>query len=111
MEISEAKTRYNELSKEQKIDFLVRFSHTLTIIGRECYDVDGTGVKHPKSLRYINEMQHRILGVAMGPRGKAKDEKHQDWIVDLMLEHENELLKSQSSWAFEQAISGVAARL
>ncbi len=109
MDISEAKIRYNELSREQKTDFLIRFAHSLTIVGRECYDFDGAGVKHPKSLRYINEMQHRIMGAAMELGGEKEGKRPPDWIIDLMLKHENKLLKARSGWAFEQAISASKA--
>lgn len=107
MDISEAKARYHELGMDQKIDFLIRFSHVLTIVGRECYEFDGTGVEHPKSLRYINEMQHRIMGAVMELRRKGPDEEARDWIIELMLKHENALLKSRSGIAFNEAISAV----
>ena len=109
MEISEAKNRYNELDEEQQTDFLIQFAHALTIVGRECYEYDGTGVDHPRSLRYINEMQHRIVGAAMELREIEQGEKSRDWIIELMLKHENVLLKARSGWAFEQAISAVSA--
>ena len=107
MDIVEAKNRYNELSSRQKIDFLIRFSHALTIIGRECYDFDGDGVDHPKSLRYVNEMQHRIMGAAMALRSKESDDTPRDWIIELMLTHENALLKARSAGAFEHSMSFV----
>ena len=75
MDISEAKNHFNELDKEQQTDFLIWFAHVLTIVGRECYEFDGTGVDNSKSLRYINEIQHRIMGAAMELRGKDKAEK------------------------------------
>ena len=108
MDIAEAKARYHELDMDQKSDFLIRFSHALTIVGRECYEFDGTGVKHPKSLRYINEMQHRIMGAAMELRLNDPDEDVRDWIIELMLNHENALLKARSGWAFKQSISAVS---
>ncbi len=110
MDISKAKARYNELKTEQKIDFLIRFSHALTIVGRECYDFGGTGVEHPKSLRYINEMQHRIMGAAMQLRGKGPDEDARNLVIELMLKHENALLRARSGWAFEYSISAVTSR-
>ena len=109
MDFVEAKSRYNELSSRQKIEFLIRFSHALTIVGRECYDLDSNGVDHPKSLRYINEMQHRIMGAAMGIRSKKSEDTPRDWIVELMLTHENALLKARSSEAFEQALAFVTS--
>ena len=110
MDIAEAKKRYDELNVEQKIDFLIRFAHALTIIGRECYDFEGDGVKHPKSLRYVNEMQHRIMGAAMDARLRKPDDKPRDWIVELMLTHENALLKARATGAFEHSISAVSSK-
>lgn len=109
MDISEAKARYLELDFDQKLDFLIRFSHFLTVVGRECYDFDGSGVEHPKSLRYINEMQHRIMGAAMELRRIGRDEPARDWIIELLLNHDNALLKSRSGMAFNKAISAASA--
>ena len=110
MDISEAKNRYNDLGQDQKTDFLIRFSHALTKTGRECYEFDGDGVKHPKLLRYINEMQHRIMGAAMHIRLRKPEEETRDWIVELMLKHDNALLKDRSVRAFEDSISAVSSQ-
>ena len=109
MESEKAKELYNNLDFDQKLDFLVRFSHALTVVGRECYEFDGNGVKQPKTLRTINEIQHRIMGAAMELRRKGPDEEARDWIIELVLDHQNPLLKIRSSWAFENAISAVSA--
>lgn len=108
MESDKAKALYNELEFDQKFDFLVRFSHALTIVGRECYEFDGTGVEHPETLRTINEIQHRIMGAAIELRLKGPDDESRHWIIDLVLNHHNPLLKARSSWAFEDAISAVS---
>ncbi len=38
MDVSEAKSRFQGLGDDKKIDFLIRPSHSLTIVGRERYD-------------------------------------------------------------------------
>ena len=99
---SEAKKRYGELSREQKTDFLVQLSHAITIVGRECYEVGGTGLDHPKSLRAVNEIQHRIMGAIMELRG---DDASRDWIIELVLAQEDPLLSARARWAFDSSIT------
>lgn len=110
MDTSEAKSRYNKLDDEEKIDFLIRLSHSLTIVGRECYDFDGDGVERPRTLRTINEIQHRIMGAAMELRQESSQDNARDWIVELLLEHKDPLIKFRSTWAFERSMSAVGAR-
>lgn len=107
MDSSQAKSRYNVLSDDKKIDFLVRLSHSLTIVGRECYDPDGAGVERPNALRTINEIQHRIMNAAMELRGATSKANAQGWIIRLLFEQEDPFIKSRSEWAFEHSMSAV----
>jgi len=109
MEIAEAKNQYNALDLDQKRDFLVRLSHALTITGRECYELDGDGLEHPKSLRTLNEVQHRIMGAIIELGTISPTDETRDWVIELVLSHDNALLKARSSWAFESAISIVSS--
>lgn len=53
----------------------------------------------------ISEAKNRYNALNEDQQG----EKSRDWIIELMLNHENELLKARSGWAFKQAISAVSA--
>ena len=109
MDIAEAKNQYNALDLDQKKNFLVRLSHAFTITGRECYEPDGDGLQHPKSLRALNEIQHRIMGASMALGTKSSTDETRDWVIELVLNHDNALLKARSGWAFETAISALSS--
>lgn len=53
---------YSGLPLKKQINFLAHFSHRLTIMGRESYDVESRDVVDGKKLRGINEIQHRAIG-------------------------------------------------
>lgn len=47
--------------EKSKAHFLAALAHTLTIVGRNSYAVQGEGLDHPAQLRIVNEIQHRVL--------------------------------------------------
>ena len=49
------------LNEREKLAFLSLLGHTLTIAGRDSYEVQGEGLTSPAQLRRINEIQHRVL--------------------------------------------------
>lgn len=53
---------YSNSSQEQKMLFLARISHELTIRARAAYEPGTENVTDPKLLRRINESQHGIAG-------------------------------------------------
>ena len=47
------------------------------------------------------------MGAIMDLRAKSPTDETRDWVIELVLGHDNALLKARSGWAFEQAISAV----
>jgi hypothetical protein len=43
MTLSQAMDTFSNYSPQEKIDFLVHFAHTLTILARDTYEVGGEG--------------------------------------------------------------------
>lgn len=69
------------LPQKDKLLFLATLSHTLTIVGRNCYEAGTEELETPKQLRKINEIQHRVVACI------------------------RKLLKEQSKEAFESSIA------
>ena len=49
-------------SVENKVKFLARLAHELTVCARGTYEVGTTRVLEPEILRSYNEFQHRVTG-------------------------------------------------
>jgi hypothetical protein len=62
MTCSEAVKIYSGLPLNKQISFLAHFAFSLTIMGRETYDVESRDVVDGKKLRGINEIQHKAIG-------------------------------------------------
>ncbi|MBC3873589.1 hypothetical protein [Undibacterium flavidum] len=49
----------NMPASEQSV-FLAQLGHFLTVVAREAYEFQGSGVTNPRLLRDLNEIHHRI---------------------------------------------------
>jgi|SRR6185369_10168505 hypothetical protein len=58
--ISEERTWVGGLPHEDQLRFLVRLSFELTIAGRCSYEAGTEDLVHPRQLRRVNEIQHRV---------------------------------------------------
>jgi hypothetical protein len=94
---------FSNYSPQEKIDFLVHFAHTLTILARDTYEVGGEGLTQPARLRRMNEVQHRVMGFLLALM-KQEVKRYPDTVfVRLLLEHPDDLdLQHQLQEAFGQ---------
>lgn len=60
------------MSNQEQMVFLARFGHHMTIIGREAYEFQGSGVTSPRWLRDLNELYHRIFSQIRGLAAEGK---------------------------------------
>ena len=90
-----------ELSK--LLSFL---GHELTIIARTANEFQGLGVTHPRFLRELNEIQHRMFGQLMAiARDKRSDYLPVDVLVSwLLAESKPARLKLEVGYAFGRAL-------
>jgi hypothetical protein len=91
MTLSQAMDTFSNYSRQEKIDFLVHFAHTLTILARDTYEVGGEGLTQPSRLRRMNEVQHRIMGVLLALMKQEVKRYPDDVFVQLLLEHPDDL--------------------
>lgn len=101
MTLSQAMDTFSNYSPQEKIDFLVHFAHTLTILARDTYEVGGEGLTQPSRLRRMNEIQHRIMGFLLALM-KQEVKRYPDHVfIRLLLEHPDDLgLQQQLQEAF-----------
>lgn len=61
MTVDQALSIYRGLNANEQQRFLAALAYELTILAREAYSVGEQGINHPRLIRVINEMQHRLL--------------------------------------------------
>src|SRR5262245_40353534 len=61
MKTVEPAGKFSRLTREEKIRFLLRLAHELTIVARESYEPGSEALAHPARVRSVNEIQHCIL--------------------------------------------------
>ena len=94
---------FRRYSSREKIDFLVRFAHMLTILARDTYEVGENGLTHPSRLRIINEVQHRVTGFLLALMKDDPGRYPDEILVKTVLEHPDDPdLQQQLHRAFEQ---------
>lgn len=95
---------FEALSQSERIRFFALFGHNMTIAARDTYEFQAPGVRAPQRLRAINELQHRVLGQLHALTIQGAWLRSDQAILSIMLEHEDEHLRGQASWAFERAM-------
>jgi hypothetical protein len=110
MDVNQAIEAFGRYSPQDKIDFLVHFAHTLTILARDTYAIGEDGLSHPSRLRTINEIQHRLISFLIALRQNEAQRYPDDVLVRMMLEHpEDEELQRQLREAFDHLMGKMAA--
>jgi hypothetical protein len=61
------------LSAEDRVRFLARLAHNLTISGRAVFMSETSADARLEQLRYLNEIQHRVLGYLGHALGSDED--------------------------------------
>ena len=109
MNVHQAIETFGKYSLQEKIDFLVYFAHTLTILARDTYAVGEDGLTHPSRLRIINEVQHRVTSFLIALRKDEAQRYPDDVLVRIMLEHPEDVeLQRQLQEAFDHLRGKIA---
>jgi hypothetical protein len=110
MNVHQAIETFGKYSLQEKIDFLVCFAHTLTILARDTYAVGEDGLTHPSRLRAINEVQHRVTSFLIAPRKGEAQRYPDDVLVRILLEHPEDVeLQRQLQEASDPLMGKMAA--
>jgi hypothetical protein len=97
---------YTRLKHEDRIRFLLRLAHELTIVGRDSYEVGGNGLTCPHRLRALNEVQHRILASTVALLEDNPKRYPDDALLHIILDHpEDNELQRQVLDSFERIMS------
>jgi hypothetical protein len=105
MEIDEVRQRFRELVERQRIRVLAAFGHNLTIVARDTYVVGELAIHAPERLRAINEIQHRVLAHILALATEDTRRYPDDVLLSILLDHDDEQLRTGTLWALEHAIN------
>jgi hypothetical protein len=110
MNVRRAIETFSRYSPQEKTDFLLQFTHTLTILARDTYEVGGEGLTNPSRLRLINEVQHRVISFLMALIRNEEKRYPDEVLVRIILEHPEDLeLQRQLQEAFDHLMAQVVA--
>jgi hypothetical protein len=62
MTVDEAVAAFSALTRDRQIAVMTHYSFNMTIIARRTYIPGTEGVADPQRLRFLNELQHRVMG-------------------------------------------------
>lgn len=103
MDTPTAISLFSASGKDLQLRLLAKFGHNLTIEARDTYVPQADRLHTPARLRAINEIQHRVLGHIYSLLSNSDQRYPDDVMVQIMLEHDDQLLKAQTSRAFAEA--------
>jgi hypothetical protein len=96
------------MKPDEEIHFLAVLGHWLTVVARGTYEFQAPGVNDPITLRYFNEIHHRlyaqIRSLSMNGKGGLDAEDMTSWLVG---EGRPEEFQAGCLWAFEQSLRHV----
>jgi hypothetical protein len=107
VDLAEATKAFEALTAEQQLRFLAFFGHNLTVAARDTYVFQAPGVRAPQRLRAINEIQHRVFGHLRALLNEGEWRYPGDAFVGILLDHEDDHLRAQAVWCFEDALKRV----
>jgi hypothetical protein len=99
------------LKDDEKLQMLANLAYHLTIVARDTYAVDG-GVKDPKRLRALNEVQHRMLAIlrSLGRRTSEPQTSDEALVAIFFGPRDDRTLAGQLAFAFDQAAALTSQR-
>jgi len=91
MNLYDALDTFRNFSPQEKLYFLIRLAHMLTILARDTYEVGGEGVTEASRLRLINEVQHRVTDFLRALVQHDPQRYPDDVLMRIVLEHPDDL--------------------
>lgn len=103
MTIEEAITFFSSLSEDEKKKFLAHFSHWLTVVARESYEIGAENITNQPEVRHINEIQHRISSHLSALLENDAERYPENVLMRIILDHpENKEFEAKVMRAFEK---------
>lgn len=89
------------LEKDQRMLFLARLAHELTVVGRNSYQIQTEEVDQPGQLRRTNEILHRVTACLRDALMCAESRSFVESMGARVLEPADEELKGLTNWAWQ----------
>jgi hypothetical protein len=105
MDVSRLVEEFRSLPPAAQVEVLVRLSHELTIVGRDAYEPSSPEVRHPRRLRVLNEIQHRITSHVLALLGAEPGRYPDEILASMILEPDDPELQRQVATAFARSLS------
>jgi len=96
-----------QLPFESQLRFLARLSFELTVAGRNSYEAGTEELTHPRQLRRVNEVQHRVTACLSQLLNNTCPDGFLSSMPNIVLATEDEELNEIHWWCW----SGAKARL
>ena len=110
MDIRHAISIFHNYSPQEKTDFLINLTYSLTILARDTYEVGGDGLVEPARLRIINEIQHRVTYFLIALAKESPERYSDDVLVKIILDHpEDTELQRQIQETFDHLTEQMVA--
>ncbi|HEX8735637.1 MAG TPA: hypothetical protein VF721_09965 [Pyrinomonadaceae bacterium] len=87
MKVEEALNFFSNLSNQERVEFLVRLGHELTIEARDSYEIGTENISNQSKIRRINEIQHRIFLEILALVKRNEKSYPDDVLMRMILEH------------------------
>ncbi len=93
---------FSSLTSNEQTKFLAHFSHYLTIVARDTYEVGTENITNQPKMRAVNETQHQISSHLLALLENSLERYPDDVLMQIIFEQENKELKAEVMWAFER---------
>lgn len=104
MTLDDCRNVLEPMTRDERVVFLAEYGHELTILARCTYTEKTSGVTHPRLLRELNEIQHRIFNQIISLR-RGRDEGYPlDVLVKILLAEHRPALRSSLDTAFARTV-------
>jgi hypothetical protein len=91
MNVVHAIKTFCHYSDQEKMQFLIRFAHALTILARDTYAVGEDGLTNPLRLRVMNELQHRVTSFLIALMKNEVKRYPDDVLLRILLAHPEDM--------------------
>jgi hypothetical protein len=107
METVQLTAAYRALPASAQLEFLVRFAHELTLVGRDSYECGTLELLHPQRLRAVNEIQHRVSAHALALLTNDEHRYPDEVLTAIILEVDDPVLRQQVAHAFSRGLARI----
>jgi len=102
MKTEVAITFYSFLTNDEQTKFLAHFSHYLTVVARDTYEVGTENITNQPKMRTVNEIQHRISSHLLSLLEDSQERYPDDVLMQIIFEQNDKEFKKEVMWAFEK---------